>query len=382
MDTAMISSTPVKVVYLIGQLAVGGGERQLYLLLKGMDRDRFVPTVITFNPDLNEYWEEPIRALGVPLLGVPRSWNKLWRLWALTALLRRIQPHVVHSWELRLNCAAAIAGRIVGVPIRIGSLRCNLYRRGRSEWERRLGTVGLDSIIANSSKGRQDLVRLGSEPNRVEVAFNAVETQKARMTAAERALIRQNWGVDENIVIATIGNLSYSKNYPLLIEVTHSLVNAGWPVKTVVFGDGLLRESLQKLRDVKGLTERFLLMGQDVCAAHLIGAADIFCLTSNSEGMPNVLLEASLAGLPIVSTDVGGARDIIVEEETGYIVPIGDKAALVERLTFLIRNSSTRKRMGRAAQQQIQTDFSLNKITGVFQGIYDRALMAKHTNTL
>jgi glycosyltransferase involved in cell wall biosynthesis len=91
-------------------------------------------------------------------------------------------------------------------------------------------------------------------------------------------------------------------------------------------------------------------------------------------------LEASLAGLPIVSTDVGGARDIIVEEETGYIVPIGDKAALVERLTFLIRNSSTRKRMGRAAQQQIQTDFSLNKITGVFQGIYERALIAKHTN--
>ena len=180
-------------------------------------------------------------------------------------------------------------------------------------------------------------------------------------------------------MIATIGNLSYSKNYPLLIEVTHSLVNAGWPVKTVVFGDGPLRESLQKLRDDKGLKERFLLMGQDVCAAHLIGAADIFCFTSNSEGMPNALLEASLAGLPIVSTDVGGARDIIVEEETGYIVPVGDKAALVERLTFLIRNSSIRKRMGRVAQQKIQTDFSLNKITSVIQGIYERALISKHT---
>ena len=106
----MSSSTPVKVVYLIGQLGVGGSERQLYLLLKGINRDRFVPIVITFNPGLNEYWEEPIRALGVPLLGVPRSWNKLWRLWALAGLLRRIQPHIVHSWELRLNFAAAFVG--------------------------------------------------------------------------------------------------------------------------------------------------------------------------------------------------------------------------------------------------------------------------------
>ena len=376
----MSSGTSVKIVHLVGQLGIGGSERQLYLLLKGINRDRFVPMVITFSPGLSEYWEEPLRALGVPLLGVPRSWNKLWRLWALASLLRRIQPHIVHSWDLRLNFAATFAGRIAGVPIRIGSVRCNLYRRGRSEWERRLGTVGLDSIIANSSKGRQDLIRLGSEPNRIEVAFNAVETQKARMTAAERALVRQKWGVDENIVIATIGNLSYSKNYPLLIEVTHSLVKAGWPVKTIVFGDGPLRESLQKLRDEKGLTERFLLMGQDVRAAHLVGAADIFCFTSNSEGMPNVLLEASLAGLPIVSTNVGGARDIIVEEETGYIVSIGDKAALIERLAFLMRNPSTRKHMGRAAQQRMQTDFSLNKMTSVFQGIYERALIAKHTN--
>ena len=153
-----------------------------------------MPTVITFNPGLNEYWEEPIRALGVPLLGVPRSWNKLWRLWALAGLLCRIQPHIVHSWALRPNFVAAFAGRIAGVPIRIGSLRCNLYRRGRSAWERRMGTVGLDSIIANSSKGRQDLIRLGSEPNRIDVAFNAVETQKAPMTAAERALIRQQVG--------------------------------------------------------------------------------------------------------------------------------------------------------------------------------------------
>jgi glycosyltransferase involved in cell wall biosynthesis len=369
----------VRVVYIVGQLGVGGGERQLYLLLKGINRERFVPTVITFNPGPKQYWEEPIRALDVSLLGVPRSWNKLLRLWTLVGLLRRTQPHIVHGWDLRLNFAAAFAGRIAGVPIRIGGLRSNLHRRGRSVWERRLGTVGLDSIIANSSKGRQDLVRLGCEPDRVEVACNAIETQEAPMTAAERTFLRQKWGVDKNIVIATVGNLSHSKNYPLLMDVTQSLVNAGWPVKTVVFGDGPLRESLQKLRDEKGLTERFLLMGQDVRAAHLIGAADIFCLTSNSEGMPNVLLEAGLAGLPLVSTDVGGARDIIVEEEMGYIVPIGNKAALVERLAFLMTHSSTCKHLGRAAQRRIQTDFGLNKMTNVFQAVYEQALIVKHT---
>ena len=253
-----------------------------------------------------------------------------------------------------------MAGRLAGVPIRMGSLRCNLYRHGRSAWERRMGTVGLDSIIANSSKGRQDLVRLGHKPERIPVAFNAIETQQARMTAAERTRIRQQWGVDGHIVIATIGDLSSSKNYPLLLEVTHSLAQAGWPVKTVVYGDGPLRESLQKLCDAKGLTERVVLMGQDIRAAHCIGAADIFCLTSNSEGMPNVLLEASVAGLPIVSTDVGGARDVIVEAETGYIIPVGDSAALVERLTFLIRDAGTRTRLGRAAQQRMHTDFSLS----------------------
>jgi glycosyltransferase involved in cell wall biosynthesis len=243
-----------------------------------------------------------------------------------------------------------------------------------------MGTIGLDSLIANSSKGKQDLVRLGIEPKHIAIAFNAIEAQQTRMTAAERTLIRQQWGVDGHIVIATIGNLSSSKNYPLLLEVTHSLVQTGWPVKTVVFGDGPMRESLQKLRDKKGLTERFLLMGQNVCAAHLIGAADIFCFTSNSEGMPNVLLEASVAGLPIVSTDVGGARDIILDAETGYVVSVGDSSALVERLTFLIRDVSTRTRLGRAAQQRMHTDFSLNTMTGVLQGVYERALVARQTH--
>src|SRR5687767_9286392 len=110
---------PRGIVFIVGQLAVGGAEQQLYYLISGLDRSRFEPAVITLGARDGEYWEKPIRDLNVPLWRVPRNSGRAERTFRIAALVHRVNPRIVHGWDFHTNAYAAVAG-VANRSLRVG----------------------------------------------------------------------------------------------------------------------------------------------------------------------------------------------------------------------------------------------------------------------
>lgn len=338
---------------------------------------------MTFNPGRGDHWEEPIRRLGVPLVEVPQRRNKAARLRDFVKVLRHSEARIVHSWDFPLNASAALCARLAGVSVRVGGLRRNLFKPGRSGWRRWAGTTGLDRFVVNSTRGQSDLGRLGISADRIDLVFNAVEPPQAPLDATQRRQVRARWGAagDDDLVIVNISNLIAVKNHLLLLDVTRRLVDRGLRVRTVIFGDGPLREELRRSTAERSLADRVAWMGRDPAAPQLLAAADVFGFTSRSEGCPNVLLEAAACSLPVVTTDVGGARDIVLDGETGYIVPNEDREALAARLEELLLDRERSRRMGATAFARVRREFAPRRSAAAVQSVYDRGVAARERSS-
>lgn len=163
--------------------------------------------------------------------------------------------------------------------------------------------------------------------------------------------------------IVTIGRLIPQKNHALLLEA-FGKVHARHPdYRLEIYGEGEMREALQRRIDVNGLNQCVTLHGRTGDVVSVLAHAQVFVLSSDVEGMPNALMEAMALGVPSVSTDVSGVRDIICDGENGYVVPKRDADALAERLCELIESEEKRQKFSQASFSVMET-FGKEKIFG------------------
>jgi glycosyltransferase involved in cell wall biosynthesis len=148
-------------------------------------------------------------------------------------------------------------------------------------------------------------------------------------------------------------------------------------VHTVVVGDGPERAQLEALAGQLGLADRVHLAGHQQDVRPWLAALDVLVLSSDWEGMPNALLEAMAAGLPIVATAVGGVPEVVVDGATGLLVPPGDPSALAEAITRLLRDPDLRRTMGQAGRARVERRFSINETVRLTEELYATLLEEK-----
>jgi glycosyltransferase involved in cell wall biosynthesis len=174
--------------------------------------------------------------------------------------------------------------------------------------------------------------------------------------------------------IATIvlgaGRLSPEKGFSVLIDAAASLVGLDRSTGVVLFGDGPERAELEQRIASLGLRERFVVPGFRPDLDRLIGAADVVVLPSFTEGLPNVALEASAAGVPVVATSVGGTPEVITDGETGILVPPGEPAALATGIAELLRDPAMRGRMGAAGRQRMREHFTFEAQASAYSRLF------------
>ncbi|GJD56243.1 glycosyltransferase [Methylobacterium dankookense] len=348
-----LRAAPQPVAVMIGQLAQGGSERQLYLFLAHCDRSRWAPTL--YVSGTLGIWEAPIRALGVPI--VLLTGNPAAKLLRLRAAVRRQRPGAFFSWSSYTNVfALALLG--LGVH-RVGSYRNSLFadlpRRGRSAWAW-ASRAALSTVVCNSRE-TLEAFPAGAHPARRAVYVpNGVDPIPAEQAQAWRASWRARLGIaPDQILVVGVGRLTPQKCFSRFIEVVAG-VSRSVPVQAVIAGDDLgCRGALEAAAQRQGLGASLRLIGSVPDARALICAADIFLLTSDHEGMPNVVLEAMAAGVPCVSTPVNAVGDILRHGETGLLGSFDahDLAGCVE---VLARNPALRRRMGTAARAHVERE--------------------------
>jgi glycosyltransferase involved in cell wall biosynthesis len=229
-----------------------------------------------------------------------------------------------------------------------------------------------DGIRVVSTRIRRALIAAGIEAARIVYASPPVEEDRllARDPAREEAL-RRRLGLNGCPVLLYAGRLVPQKNLPLLIEAMRLVVERLPQVKLLMVGGGAERPHLEGFIKARGLTGHVILLPglpYDELAS-VFHLASVFALPSNYEGMPKVLKEAAICGLPAVVTDISGADDLVIDGVSGYIVPPGDARSFAGRLLDLLGDPSRCRRMGEAARRHVLGRFGYERdIDGVVAG--------------
>ena len=372
-----------RVLLLTQDLDVWGAQRQLVELAKGLDRTRYDVRVGTLEPGGPLTAE--LVAHGIPVIAFPRRWR--WDLRPIQQLNQYLRQHsidIIHSFMFLPNFYARFAGKLARTPAVVSSLRSSGVRI--EGWHRLaidVGTCGLcDALIANSAAGAEQYVRYGGLRSRVTVVRNGLCPRPAPSPAALQKAATA-WGVTRfEQRIGMVAALEPRKHQALLIDAMRTVVRQFPHAGLLLAGDGSQRPHLEHLVQSLGLGASVVFVGtiQPDCLYPLL---DVYVQASAfGEGVSNSILEAMAHGLPVVATDVGGNREVVIEGRTGHIVPPGNDSALAAALCTLLADPARRQDMGEAGRQRVRSEFDIATMVAGTGAVYDSLLQpgSRRTN--
>ncbi len=359
----------LKICFVAGTLEHGGAERQLFYMLQALCQRGTTLRVLCL--DRGEFWETPIRSLGVSVTWVGQSQSRLARLIRILKELRNDPPDLCQSQHFFANAYAGLPARLLGFGA-IGAMRSEtvpeLLKNGLVGGWLNLRLPRL--IAANSRAAIQQAIARGIPASRLHFLPNVVDMGlfKPPEIHAERPLTLLSVGrivTDKRLdrFIAALGRL----------RTDFDVQARGWIVGPAQ-DPGLLKELEAQAARLGLLPERLQFLGGVSTMAPLYQQADICVLTSDFEGTPNVLLEAMASGLPVVATRVGGVPEIVQHGKTGLLLDRDDEEGLVAALLELAKDPRRRMEMGRHAREYVEKNHALERLPGFLQNLYDLAL--------
>ncbi len=363
----------IHILYLITELSTGGAQVALLRLLKGLDRDRFYPTVACLYNGDGAVAQE-IRALDTRVFDAGmRHKADLAALLHLYRWIRRVHPAILHTSLFHANLPGRILGRLAGVPIIVCSERTMAME---SEWRYRLNrwTIGLvDRAITVSTSVRDFCIsHIGLPTDKIALIRNGVELPEEALSSRQEA--RAELGLPFNdLVIGTVSRLDPVKGVSFLVKALSQIDN----VCLAVIGDGPERAALESLANSLGVADQIHWTGHKRDASRLLPAFDLFVQPSLHEGLPNTVLEAMATDLPVVATAVGGTPEAVVDGVTGLLVPPRDPAALAEAITTLLRDPDLQRKMGRAGRERVEKYFSVERMVQQTEALYEELIKKK-----
>ena len=370
------SPTRAGICLVVGQLGLGGIERQVYILASGLDPRRYDVTVVSLT--LGGAWLDRLESAGVRVVQLARRGHFDWRrLLSLIRVFREIRPSIVYSWNYEANAYARLAGLAASVAILVTGEEAIYLSRSQAALERLLVRI-TDCVIPNAEAVRRDLLdRVGLPPWKTITIRNAVEIPPAATPAARQAA-RDSLGVErQDRVVGTIVRLEEVKNVPMLLRVAALCREADPSLRFCIIGGGSLEAPLrEEIRDrrLEGIVR---VLGGIQSAKDLLPGFDIFVLTSRSEGLPNVVLEAMAAGLPCVCTAVGGCLELIEPGVSGYLVPSDDSAAMAGHVLRLAADPDERARLGASARRKTEREFSVAEFISRNGAVFENLLAGR-----
>jgi glycosyltransferase involved in cell wall biosynthesis len=296
-------------------------------------------------------------------------WRDTRGLLELTALVRRERPHIVHVNSAKAGALGRLAAWLGRVPVRIYTVHgwsftahtgasSALYRW--AEWLLRPLTT--TTICVAESERRAGLAAGTCDEATTVVIHNGVELPPAGAVESRSGPPR----------LVTVGRLQAPKDP---ITLLGALSELGRPVEAVIAGNGPDRPAVESERRRLGLESSVRLAGELNDVGELLAAADLFVLSTRSEGLPLSILEAMAAGLPVVASNVGGVPELVVDGETGLLVPPGDPHALAAAIGRLLDDETLRRQLGAAGRIRASEHFDLAATRGAHLDLY-RALLA------
>ncbi|RJO75652.1 glycosyltransferase [Nocardia panacis] len=349
-------------MYVVPDLRVGGAERHATTLLPRLDRDRFAPSAVCIGEEGALFAD--LTAAGIPARALHRTKRQAGAaLRDLIREMRRERPDIVLTRGYNAEALGRIAARCAGVPNSIVWVHnCgDIAPRGRV---RPLVDGFLDRHTAAYFGVARAQIRymadeLGYPESKIRIVYNGVEPG-AFTTADDRSAARDLGIEDGHPVVGIVAALRPEKDHHTFLRAARIVVDRIPQARFLIVGDGPMRDEIANTIRESGLDGRVVPTGSRQDIAALLPAMDVVTLSSHSvECFPMALLEAMAAARPAVCTAVGGVPELVVEGQTGHLVPPRDPELLADRLIALLGDHAVRRRMGAAARARVESTFSL-----------------------
>lgn len=383
----------MRVLHVITRLILGGAQENTVLCCEEL-RNRFGDDVLLVTgPPLGPEGSLLARAqaAGIPTEIVPslrreiHPWRDTSAYFALRRIIKRFRPDVVHTHSAKAGILGRVAAWQLGVPAVVHTVHgapFHPYQVAPARWVsilcERWAARRCHALIGVADAMIDLLVNAGvAEPNKCITIYSGMEIEPFLHADEQRALTRRELGYsDEHCVIGKIARLFHLKGHRDVIAMARRLIPRNPHVRFLWVGDGILRSALEREIADAGLTPYFRLTGlvDPARLPNLLGAMDILVHASLREGLARVLPQALLAGKPVVSYDIDGAREVCIDDQTGFLVPPRNVESLTHAVQKLIDSPDLRRRLGRAGQGRCSQLFSHVAMTERIRSLYCRVL--------
>jgi glycosyltransferase involved in cell wall biosynthesis len=361
-------------MYMAHAFDVGGAEDMVLNLVRHLP-DRFEPMVCAIHH--RGAIGREIQEAGIPttVLGLNPGLRRPWDVARLHRFLRRSRPHIVHTFLLTASLYGRLAAMLARVPIIIGTEQ-NIYhakrlRHALAEWLLMAATA---RVVASAASVREHYIRsVHVNPAKVDVIYNAVDWDHLQTTMG-RDEMRNSLAIPAGTpVCAMIGRLTPQKGHVYAFEAlarTPALARA----HLIVAGDGELAQTLRNRAAALGIAGRVHFLGMRRDVGNVLSAAGVFVLPSLWEGLPLALVLAMGAGVPVVSTAVGGIPELVEDGRTGLLVRPADSLELGRALSQLLADPELCCRLAAAARTAVRPRFGIDACVASVTTLYDRLL--------
>lgn len=379
-----IPMNPKRLIFLIVSLSYAGAQTQMLALARTLKARGWDIKVITMMTPEGPTIVPMLEELDIPWvsLDVARgSSNPLGPVLKLRAILNQWRPTILHSHMIHANILARLARVVTKIPILICTAH-NTVEGGRlREIIYRLTDPLCDHTTNVSQVAVDRYIKVGVAPqHKISLLRNGIDVSRFKPKPEVRANLRQNLELDSFTFLA-VGRLDDQKDYPTMLKAFASIQDK--QSKLLIVGEGPHLHVLEDQVKALSLSGRVKFLGVRQDVPDLMQAADAYLMSSVMEGLPMVLLEAAASGLPIVTTDVGGNREIVLEGKNGFLVPSSNPQALAEAIDKLMKTAlSEREIMGRRGHKHIQSTYSLDTIVDAWEQLYSHWMKCKGVRQL
>lgn len=386
-----------KILRIINRFNIGGPTYNATFLTRFMGED-FETMLIGGLPDegeadslhiLEEYGVEPI--IIDELQREPNIWSDRKAYKKIKQIIQEFKPDIVHTHAAKAGALGRRAAYKCKVPVIVHTFHGHVFHSyfGKTK------TSIFKSIEQNLAKKSTGIIAISEEQKRelsavykicpaekIKVIPLGFDLEKFRFNLDEnRQKIRSEYGIQENeVAIAITGRLALIKHHDFFLDVIEQIISSDkLSIKVFIVGDGSEREHIEKrVEDINANYNNIIKMTSWITDIATFNAGmDIICLTSKNEGTPVSLIEAQASGVPVISTDVGGVKDIVEDGITGYIIPRDNLNLYAEKLVELIKNKEIRQKMSQNGWNHVRDKFHYTTLVKNMEEYYMELLQNK-----
>lgn len=379
----------MRIAHIITRMIIGGAQENTLFTCQDLISDYSDQVLLITGPSLGPEGDllRVQRGQQVPIKQIDSLRRRIhplldWQAYrGIKRVLRDFQPEVVHTHSAKGGILGRFAAHAVGTPAIIHTVHGAPFhnyqgRAGRLfyQWCERRAATRCHHLVSVADAMTDLMVAADvAPPEKFTTVYSGMDVEPFLRAHEQRAAVRREYGITEDqIVIGKVARLFELKGHEFVVNAARQVISQCDGVRFMFVGDGILREDLQKRIEAEGLRDNFIFTGlvKPERIPQMLASMDVLVHASLREGLARALPQALIAGKPVVSFDIDGAREVVINGETGFLVAPEDTAGLAKALSTLALDPTLRSRLGSTGRERFTEQFRHQRMTAQLRQLY------------